>query len=265
DSGVVDVPLTDAEAGQVATTGLALLVGSEIVLAEDASGRYLDTDTASLRLEQGESGAVTLRSYAFGVARAEQPLNAEFHVQKVVWYRDDTQDPPWNSQPEPSNDLSLSWDVQTDGSGSVKLRIQPNETALGLVGPRVDLDSVVYYIGAKAPGTVSDNGKWGAAGGQFVSVLLWRKYVAPANPTWENDVGPLLANFARVYPGMRDKLDLSNRETVVSARDAMIGHLSQDRLDPAYMPVTRELSDAKIRMILSWLRAQEAPASGGNA
>ena len=42
----------------------------------------------------------------------------------------------------------------------------------------------------------------------FISVLGWTDYDAPAEPTWKQDVESILSEYAQVYPVIRTIVDL---------------------------------------------------------
>ena len=73
--------------------------------------------------------------------------------------------------------------------------------------------------------------------------------------TWVNDVGPIFTQYARLTPMMRTILDMSDYRDVTKPHNLNLlrKNLALDFDDPAYMPVTRDLSPVKRAMILEWL------------
>jgi hypothetical protein len=128
-----------------------------------------------------------------------------------------------------------------------------NVNQLQLPPPRVPLDSQVYFVFM----TDSNNQPIGdePAEGAALSVLLFDAYTAPANPTW-NDVSAIFGAYARMYPGMKSRFDISDQATVAGDPQAVLEHMDIPIEDPAYMPVTRDLSPAKVAMIVAWLKTQ---------
>jgi hypothetical protein len=53
---------------------------------------------------------------------------------------------------------------------------------------------------------------------------------------------------------MKSRLDISDETTVEGFATAVLGHMNKPVADPAYMPVTRDLSPSKMAMIVSWLK-----------
>lgn len=83
--------------------------------------------------------------------------------------------------------------------------------------------------------------------------------------TWVDDVGKILSVYARVSPLMTKILDVGNYTAVKQSKDIMTMVLSiTDLDDPAYMPTTRDLSQAKRRMILDWLEDPVYDSSGND-
>jgi len=87
-----------------------------------------------------------------------------------------------------------------------------------------------------------------------LSVLRFQSFTVPAQPTWNQDVGPILDAYARLYPGMKSILDIGDETTVQGAAPALYARMSLPIQSPAYMPVTRDLSPSKIQTVLAWLR-----------
>jgi hypothetical protein len=94
-----------------------------------------------------------------------------------------------------------------------------------------------------------------------ISVLLFKTYQVPANPRW-NDVGPIFSSYARLYPGMKARLDISDEATVLGFATGILGHMKRPITDPAHMPVTRDLSPTKTQMIVAWLTKVAKQQSG---
>ena len=92
---------------------------------------------------------------------------------------------------------------------------------------------------------------------EMLSILFWQDHQVVEQPNWENDVGPILQAYARIYPGMKGRLDIGDEATVKGFVQAMLGHMAIDMSEPEYMPVVRDLSPATMNMVLKWLRQVE--------
>lgn len=245
-SGVVAVPLTAEEATLVADTPLAVRFGGQTVLAEAADGVLMDLSVRSLRLEQGGSATFRLLARRFG--------------QPIVGQRPVT----WTVQPNPGGqpgDLAFEWLAPTDAHGLATLRVTATTRPLTLPANREPLDSLVYYVTFDGPDGAIGDGPYFIGTIPNLTVLLFQQFTAPAQPTWEDDVGPVLEAYARLYPGMQDKLDIADETTVLAYAPAIAARMSLPIGDPAYMPVTRDLSPAKVKMIVDWLNAQSGKAT----
>ena len=124
-------------------------------------------------------------------------------------------------------------------------------------GNTVPIDSQAYYIVY----CVSDPGKSDCTYDPNHSVTEFR-FVAYSTITyndtpytWVDHVGPIFSQYAHVVPVMKNIVDLSNFTDVTQAHNiGLIKHsMSLDIEDPNYMPVTRDLSPTKMKMILKWL------------
>lgn len=251
-SGLVDVPLTSGEATLLQNAPLVVTVNGTTVLQEPASGFLLGTQPFSLRLEPGTSATIQLMARRFGrPIGGQQPLSSwrVFALGNTF---------------QPSTNVSVAWAGSTDANGIATLKVSTVATDPTLPAFREPMDSQVYYVYLFDPaGQLIGDGygqQIGRANGS-VSVLRFQTYTAPASPTWPQDVGPILQAYARLYPGMKDRLDIGDQATVTGFATSMLARMSLPFPDPAYMPVTRDLSPAKVAMILAWLQTQVPPPS----
>ena len=116
---------------------------------------------------------------------------------------------------------------------------------------------------------------------QQISVLLWSHYAVIEEPVWE-DIKPLMAPYAKLYPGMTDKFDLADQTAFgfysnnpgapffegPGGKFDIPGHpeiqngtipfyISLPIEDPRYMPVTRDLSPNKIKTMLNYISIEQ--------
>src|SRR6185295_7774586 len=87
----------------------------------------------------------------------------------------------------------------------------------------------------------------------FVSVLVWTDYPVPTDPDWNTHVEPILSQYQKLYAVMKPIVNLGDYASVVANKAGMKNVFTRPEDDPHYMPVTRDLSPAKRKMILSWL------------
>ena len=261
-SGVFTIPLTAAEAGNASANPLAIQVNGTTVAQENSSGLWMDVSVSSSRLEcsGGQLGQaqVMVRKFGEPVAGAPPPITPV--VQLVQWI---LKDGKWkNPKILPSStDVDISMG-HTDANGVADITIRVNVPDITIPEIREPLDSQMYLISLNDPdgNTIGDLQP-------TLSVLLWKAFQAPANPSWR-DVGAIFTAYARLYPGMKARLDISDEATVIAAAGGILSnHMDLPIDDPAYMPVTRDLSPSKMAMIVSWLRlvSKQAPAPGSQS
>jgi len=95
-----------------------------------------------------------------------------------------------------------------------------------------------------------------------LTILLFVNTPGPSAPTWDDDVSPIFQQYAALYPGMRQVLDLGDYGTVVANLDAFRTVMNLPMTDPSHMPVTRDLSPANLAMINAWF---EKPVKEGTS
>lgn len=247
-SGVFVIPLTSDEETLSSTNPLAISVNGVIVAQELSSGLWMDVSVSSQRIEcgSGQTSQVQLMVRQFGKPLANQAPPVTTDVQLVQWILQDGQ---WtNPQTLPtSTDVGISIGT-TDENGLAEITTTANVPDITLPGIRQPLDSQVYYISlADSDGNIIGDQQ------ATLSVLLWTAFQAPANPSWA-DIGAVFGAYARMYPGMKARLDISDQQTVAGFAPVVLSHMSKPFSDPAYMPVTRDLSPSKMNMIVSWLQ-----------
>jgi hypothetical protein len=269
-AGIVEVPVSAPLASLLQSQPLTLTNTTNpsspvTAVKEDALGRYVDVDVPFFRLEPGETGQVTLWATKFG-----QPwIGAELDVAPVPVVGNPpggnpTPGPSQNGGPWPNGwptgALTLSTrSVSTGSSGTGVLTLTASDPGTPRTYPDSSPgpDGQTYWItGSWAnwgmiflfPGM----GITSPAGGAPINVLISSTYAAPANPTWDADVGPILQNYARLYPYMMGIVDIGDYETVKQNASSIQYVLNLPRTDPHHMPIVRDLSRDKLAMINAW-------------
>ncbi|HWN10828.1 MAG TPA: hypothetical protein VNO50_16430 [Pyrinomonadaceae bacterium] len=243
-SCVFTIPLTAADGDTYKTNPLAIQVNGTTVAQEATSGYWIDVSVSSQRLEcgSGQTGKSQIMVRKFGRAVVGETPPVTSSVQLVDWSQ--------GGNFSPSTDVGINIG-QTDANGLADIATTVNVPDVTLPQMRQPLGSQVYYIlmldtnqrpigdgGPQTPG---------------LSIVLWSAFEAPANPSW-SDIGPIFAAYARLYPGMKSRLDISDEATVVAFAPVVHAMMSKDITDAGYMPVTRDLSPSKMAMIVGWLK-----------
>ena len=92
-------------------------------------------------------------------------------------------------------------------------------------------------------------------------LLVWDNYTRKGEEaTWLDDVYPIFKQYANLYPVMTENfVDLGNYYEVKEHRKAITMSLRLPMSHPNHMPVTRDLSDSKRKVILEWLSDEKLP------
>lgn len=243
-AGIAELPLTADQLAlvrkapvSVTATPPAKFAAWPASLAEASDGAWVGIDTSFVRLNPGEQALVGLWATSWG-ERAQRTVDLSLV--------------DMGSNNTPAGGLTFPATVQTEASGYAAVALTGGSTA-----PRDpartadDIDGQVYFVG----------GSWlpaaqAAMGNVPLNVLVWDAY-APATdpPTWWGDVQPILYQFARLYPGMRNILDISDYRTMAANAQRLSYAMSLPVAHPGYMPVTRDLSTAKRQAVLDWVAA----------
>jgi hypothetical protein len=241
-AGLVDVALTASEASLVAGQPLVIQVSGTTVLQEPADGLQLGTQPLSLRLEPATSGTVQLMARRFG-----QPIAGQ---QPLTWQ-------VFDGSGAPSSEIAIAWAGPTDANGLASLEISTPAGNVTIPARRQPLETQLYLVFFFDPTgqPIGDGYGQGQQANASLTVLRFQSFTVPAKPTWDQDVGPILQAYARLYPGMKNILDIGDEATVQGAAPALYGRMSLPIHDPAFMPVTRDLSPSRIQTVLEWLKA----------
>ena len=230
------------------------------VLAEERDGRFVDIDNWIMRLNPGETCSTDLYATRFGQPLAGQRLSFS-PIDMASTYI---------SINEPMSALAGEFPlvVTTDAHGHALVTVTAQSGPIqGLPPSRAQVFSQVYQLG-----DVTGWQAWGQIGPPIPPYLLaWQSFPMDfkcgvlsivvfnegppiANPTW-SDVRPMFSHYARMFPAMREMIDLSN-EQMVRAYAARISEVMQKPIDdPYYMPATRDLSAYHQRLMLAYLQS----------
>ncbi len=279
-SGVFTIPLATGDAALAATGALALQANGEVVVREASFGIWIQFESV--------------------VARAEiDKLNVNVDV--LVTQRGNPspgyQIPglnAWTWQYSGPNDstkavlapgiVTASYTGATNTRGRTRLEIRALKNRLELQRARIPLDSQMFFFLPAANDPSISYGDYvvdrphippneipppdpplaGAPLDAPVSVLVWQAFTPPDKPDWHKDILPILGGYSRLYPGMREKLDIGDRATAKGSSLGIAARMNLPVDDPAYMPVTRDLSPAKVKMVADFM-TQWAQQPSGNS
>lgn len=217
------------------------------LLQEDSHGWFVRADTFVFRLNPGETADVNFWATQFGQPAAQQQINLAQDANMV----NQMQSPPNPTTIPvgvPTKALAAAsgpfpTTVTTDGLGHATLTLSASDPE----NPRVFIDGQVYgvsYVLAASNENPDPS--------NFLSVLVFNSYPQPTSPSWQ-DVKPIFAQYAKLYPYMRGIIDLACYTDVLANLSAIQRVFNLPKTDPGYMQVTRDMSRDKVNMILKWI------------
>ena len=143
--------------------------------------------------------------------------------------------------------------IKTDNNGIATLTIQTTDPK----NSRGYIDGQLYgfcYSVASCPpaGLIGiDN---------LIAIKVYNQYNEEQHPTWLEDIFPIFKQYANLYPVMANNfMDLGNYYEVKKHKFAITEHIKLDISHPNHMPVTRDLSEGKCRVLLKWLESDDLP------
>ena len=253
-AGVVDMPadraLTDDELALVAARPLALVasrpkLGLRRVVIEETPV-HVRADAFVARLDPEDPWVVR-----FYVTDRGNPMpNAQVNLRVSLPVDPSTGAvPPGTAQRYPAEGLTFPASVTTDDQGIAEVTLVAGDSALGPV--RAPVDGQVYSVFYHVDGVAAVNPS------NCLSVLVWNAFGAdnPAPTTWGTGIGTIFRAYGNLYPAMTNSvhLDLAVRANVLDRSQDIADRLELPITDPQYMPVTRDLSGAKMRAMRDWL------------
>lgn len=256
-SGVVEADLTTDQLTAIQENPVGLIAseaGTDPVLLEAAP--YVVLSQTFLRLSPGEKADLDVHAYRFGQPLANETVSVElitpgfFAMNFPQFPGLDQQIQPGSSEPASGLDFGTG-SLTTDANGLACLTIKANAPQ-PLPDSRKEIDSQVYFLGGPWQGSAY---YWWPMSFAPLSVLVYDEFTIPENPTWTTDVEPVMDQYMRLYPGMKAILDMSDFHVVQQNARALQTVFSASLLDPARMPVSRDLAPAKMEMVLKWLAA----------
>lgn len=257
-SGIVGLKLT-AEQIKVAQSAPLAIAQSSILqqpaalassplLQEASNGAFLRADQFVFRLNPGDAATVKLYATTFGQRSPKQQISLTYDptVMQGQVTQGPLSGPPNVGTPESA--LQFPNSITTGADGTAELQLKAGDPG----NPRVYIDGQVYGVTYQLGNTPPPIGSV-QNGSQFLSVLVFSGYQIPAEPNWMEHVRPIFQQYAELYPVMRPIVDLANFGSVISRRAILKNVFDAPVTDPNYMPVTRDLSEGKRKMIRKWL------------
>ncbi len=250
-AGIVDLPegrsLSAAELGKVRDNPLVLITSPPgaahpaIIASEAADGVHVRADLFVTRLNSTDKA-----SFDFYASRFGRPLPAaQIDLVHQKFGSPDEDEPPMGI---PQSALAFPPTIQCDANGHGTVTLTASDPG----NPRKYIDGQVYfvlYVPRGADHLFNRN--------DFLSVLVWNSFVPDNPPTWYGSMEQIFRQYGNLYPIMRDnpdiRIDLTKYEVIAANWLKISNTLKLQVTDPHYMPVTRDLSDAKRLAMIQWL------------
>jgi hypothetical protein len=233
---------------QLGTTGV---VNPQPLLRENEHGAYINATQQVYRMAPGKTAKVELVALAFGKPAAKQTVDVQFNNSLLVIQEPST--PPKMPVGVPTSALKFKGSVTTNARGRASFTLKASDPG----NPRKFVDGQVYGVGYSWSKEADPH--YPPDPNNFVSVLVFDKYPLPPHPTW-NDVQPIFAQYAKLYPYMTGLINLADYAQVVKNLNPIKALLSLPTTDTRYMQVTRDMSPDKVSLILKWIEQGAPPA-----
>ncbi|HLM47323.1 MAG TPA: hypothetical protein VK458_25880 [Myxococcaceae bacterium] len=260
--GIHAIPLPSRLVGALLGQPLALAArpaGSNgwplVAIRESKDGLFVCAEPLVHRVDGEGQSTATLYATQYGQPLPQAPLVIQQtgRTSNVGGSGDPSEvDPPKAPIPDygvPLEAVQLPSTLTTDAQGRAQLVINTRPPH----NPRGYLDGQLYTIDYRIQGQ-ADSARNPF---DFVSLHLRDAYDVPAQPVWTRHIKPILEQYGNLYPIMSQRLvNLTNALDVERHRAILELAFSLDVGDPNYMPVTRDLSEARRRTLLTWLRSQ---------
>ena len=254
-AGIISFKLSDSQLSQAEDTPLGVVLwntnypqGFYPLLSEASDGTFLRADDFVFRLNPGECTSTTFYATTFGQPTSGLKISLGYDATLMAGQATQGPVPGPSVLGKPESAFTFPSPITTGEDGSVALSLTAGDPG----DPRMYIDGqlygVSYALGDNPPpvGSVQNPS-------QILNALVFSGYTASDPPTWIRDVQPIFQQYANLYPVMRPIVDLADYASVMSKLSILKRVFHTPVTDPNYMPVTRDLSKAKLDMIRTWL------------
>lgn len=261
-SGLVEVPYAATQQALIDTGTLQISCDRATVTPVCIEMPYVaETDDRAVYLSVGETKSITVKVFERGGAlTAKVPVTVQQHRAKEVL------GPPG---PTGTSGLPEKHFMLTPTATDPYLSIDPQGAmvdldgtlTLSLTGLQPGLGMLRFLVGPSSanfppPDSDQDQGAWMRFWSCNVRVLpsdAELDAIPDAQVTWELVYDKVLRFYYRMFPAMDGPMKLNDQATV-SARAQMLQLMIAENSWPStlYMPITRDLSDGKRRLLQRW-------------
>jgi hypothetical protein len=234
--------------GPPGTTGFDAGCGI-VAIRESPGGLFVGAEPNVLRIDAPDTAHVTVYAAEYGksLPRKVVEVRQVGQVPNQGGGQEKGVNTPTAQIPDigvPTTALEIPDVPPTGSKGTTTFAIQASDPG----NPRGYIDGQIYLLDFRLPGQGNTDRH------PFDMIVLHvRDAVKPvARPSWK-DVAPILQQYANLYPVMEAMVKLGDEQSVRSQRDSLRLAFSVPITDPNAMPATRDLSEGKRQMIVSWL------------
>ncbi|MCV4339524.1 hypothetical protein [Pseudomonas capsici] len=252
-AGVVALPLSAAQVQLAQSHALVLSGNQGIVVSEWPNAAFVRADKFVYRLSPDEKVDIPVYATQYGKPLAGVSVSFALDTSQLQASPDPilTMTPPPVGKPESA--LQFAQTAITDVNGRAVLSLSTSDPGIprAFQNSNSSIDGQVYGIRptfTEANMNAGPVNQW-----DFISFLLWSGYTIPSSPTWD-DIQPIFQQYANLYPVMLRFLNMADFDSVVKTAGLLTLAFSLDIQDANSMPVTRDLSPAKRKAILAWLK-----------
>jgi hypothetical protein len=263
-SGIAALPLNDAQLALLADHPLALAAAAplnagtgangvfgQIAIRETTDGLFVEAEPIVHRIDPPGTSEATIFAARYGAPLA----NAQVAISQLGSMPGQgggqTSGPNTPTAPIPNigipeSAFKIPSAVTTGADGTAKLQMAADNPD----NPRKYIDGQLYLVDFRLPG----QGNQARSPFDYIVTHVRDAYIIPAEPTWEADVAPIFTQYGNLYPIMSKQLvNLANPHDVKRHAKILRFAFAQPVASANYMPVTRDLSQAKRDMILRFL------------
>lgn len=258
-AGVVALPadraLTADELSTIGGTRLGLAgQATGMAVDETPEGLYCRADGFVFRLDPGDTAEVRVVATKYGRPYGGAEIVAALDPSQLQ------QGPgaPDVCVPESALEFKAAG-LEAGQDGVAILEIAASDPK----SPRGYIDGQVYGVRPGLAETADPKLAYPFNPTDFVSLHVYDAFEVE-HPTWKGGLEPIFQQYAVLYPVMSRFLDLGSYEDVVAKRQILLYVFGLPPEDPNSMPVTRDISKAKLAAILGWLQ-QDPPPLGDDA
>jgi hypothetical protein len=229
---------------QVATRPLALMARmtdrSLVVLnRETLGGLFVRADNFVQRLDPGNSVDISFLALRYGEPAPNQTLH--FALSQ-------------SANNTPLEAISFDKTAMTDRAGRASLHIGAGDPGMPRPGVDGQIYALAYSLKTEAAGRPDYAGSGLNPAFDVIVAHIRTAFPVPDRPEWFRDIYPVMASYAQLYPIMsRHLFDLKDYNAMANHRKSLLLAFGRPIEDSNHMPVTRDLSENKRKMLIRWL------------